>query len=1198
MSRKRRGRDDIATPADDQHSKQAKVEKALTSTSTSSSPSTMSTDDNQGIPSGAEEEKIEVISDGQAYNYGRFVYKQNGKWLLDPEAKEKLNKCSSFVSFKTIFGRTRSGKSTTGNLLTGGQNFPTSNLSVAQTKWINISWTPIVFKHPKLGTIIQYVLDTEGNEANEKTANVGSDAQVIQLGILFSTTTILNIKGTVDKSLITTLDMMLATIKGIRISVDKTVDDLSSEERIQFMPTLIILLQSMQLELRDPNNVQRKITADEFFKNQIQSCGSEFDRMFNRAHRYCYSMVDPCVKTADIPYIGLDAVKMYETSIDEDDEEHFVTRGEYRKQIKHIRHQIFSDPKIVKPKSVCGINLAGPAMVLFIEGLLESYNSGKVPILQDTKTMWLEAERRTTEDRLRQEFITDLRTVVVKNAKVDTNPATGSLNQLTPMIESKLEIGLQTCIQKRTFELFKADINNAKNDDVNGSGRSDSTTSYSTTPSLQIAEQRWRCFIREECNKLRQDNIRCLIQFLLESVNSQLPKSYLKKLSNDPQGSTKLLNNISAIQKHFEERFFGDLHLGFAKQDNNSVILDNNDEADDEKEKVTMVSSNGGEQVLLNNGDVDESKTTLLPTLLSSITLSTLSTSSSSSSSTLPISAVPGVNALSSVKEIKTLSDKGYEYGSIDWIKHVIEPDIIIHPSLRHSHFLSRLQHVWLSVVNHRKIIQWTNLVGGGTNTKLALQELEQKIKDMVNHKQETLKEHLGEMTNQAAKHESEIDKLKTEWDDMKRQQIEHEEDLERKHQQDKIVLETSLKKYKDETQSFEQQLETVKTEKDLHINDLKVQTTRLNSKNLELSAQCSRIRQEMTISQDKARQDLANLEKYKEDTQSVKTDLEHTKRELKMITDQNTILKRKLDKLLKESQLQKDELMERYETEKLSIKQELDNMIGENSRLMSDSKRTLENKERMIVDLTEQMKTKESELKTSHDRVLGLRQEELKLKNDRIIDLSQTNKQFVDDIERLTNEISSRDDMGSQLDQMRRDLELNQGERQRLVERNTTLQATVRNLTSDLKVQQMKTDALTDENSGLEAQIAQIQSSVSMSKANKTSTNTVNGSFRERSLYNGGSSTSSSSFSVSSSAMGTTTLTPASIALSESAKYRLSLSESSSSSLSPSTSLPLTSSITPSQTQTSSLISPSSILTMVSSESPKVLKPTDKKKK
>ena len=308
----------------------------------------------------------------------KFVTFENGKFVISEEAKKLLSqKINDNLGIISLVGKYRTGKSFLLNrvILNRKENlgFNVGPTIRPCTKGIWIWSDPLMISNVHNQTPFPaYLIDTEGLGAYDEEIN--HDSKIFLIAILISSLFIFNSVGTLDENEINNLSFVLNLSKTIKIK-SVSIED-NEEDLAKYFPTLLWLLRDFSLKLEDKNG--NVITEKQYLENALKELSGltntieEKNRVRNLIRAYfperdCYVMVRPTENEQDLQNLqNLPDNKF---------------RKEFLEQSKIFRNKVM---KKTKPKRLNGKVLTGAMLVEFVQSVLDSINSGGIPVIEDS----------------------------------------------------------------------------------------------------------------------------------------------------------------------------------------------------------------------------------------------------------------------------------------------------------------------------------------------------------------------------------------------------------------------------------------------------------------------------------------------------------------------------------------------------------------------------------------------------------------------------------------------------------------------------------------------------------------------------------------------------------------------------------------------------------------------------------------------
>ena len=324
-----------------------------------------------------------------------LVIFENGKFLIPKEAKQLLNQPSfNHIGIISLVGKYRTGKSFLLNrvLLNRQKNsgFGVGPTFRPCTKGIWIWSEPFIVTNSKSSKPFPcFLIDTEGLGAYIEEIN--HDTKIFLIAILISSLFIYNSFGAIDEISLTSLSLVLNLGETIKIKSLSHHD--TEEELAEYFPALLWLLRDFSLKLEDING--NSITEKQYLEKALENVNGndEIIKEKNRVRklirtyfpeRDCFTLVRPVENEKDLQ--NLEYLP--------DDE----LRTEFLEQAQIFRNKIMN---IITPKAFHKKLLSGAMLIELIENILDTINSGNIPIIENSWKYVIKSEAiKNTENYL------------------------------------------------------------------------------------------------------------------------------------------------------------------------------------------------------------------------------------------------------------------------------------------------------------------------------------------------------------------------------------------------------------------------------------------------------------------------------------------------------------------------------------------------------------------------------------------------------------------------------------------------------------------------------------------------------------------------------------------------------------------------------------------------------------------------------
>ena len=331
-----------------------------------------------------------------------FVTFEKGKFVISEEAKKLLSqKSNDNLGIISLVGKYRTGKSFLLNrvILNRKENigFTVGPTFKPCTKGIWIWSDPLMINNVHSTKPFPcYLIDTEGLGAYDEEVN--HDSKIFLIAVLISSLFIYNSFGAIDENQINDLSFVLNLSKTIKIK-SASIDD-NEEELAQYFPTLLWLLRDFSLKLEDKNG--NVITEKQYLDNAL----SEFSGLSNiieeknrvrqliKAYfpeRDCFVMVRPIEGESELQNLQNIPDSKF--------------RKEFLEQSKIFRNKVM---KKTKPKRFRNKILTGAMLVELVQSILDSINSGAIPIIENSWKYIMKNECIKNSKELLNKFIQEI----------------------------------------------------------------------------------------------------------------------------------------------------------------------------------------------------------------------------------------------------------------------------------------------------------------------------------------------------------------------------------------------------------------------------------------------------------------------------------------------------------------------------------------------------------------------------------------------------------------------------------------------------------------------------------------------------------------------------------------------------------------------------------------------------------------------
>ena len=340
-----------------------------------------------------------------------LVLFEKEKFIIPKEAKQLLNQSSyKHIGIISLVGKYRTGKSFLLNrvLLNKQKNsgFGVGPTFRPCTKGIWIWSEPLFISNTQSKAPFPcFLIDTEGLGAYIEEIN--HDTKIFLIAILISSLFIYNSFGAIDEISLTTLSLVLNLGETIKIKSLSHKD--TEEELAEYFPSLLWLLRDFSLKLEDING--NAITEKQYLEKALENVNGEDENEIikekNRVRklirtyfpeRDCFTMVRPVENEKDLQ--NLEYLSDQEL------------RNEFIEQAQIFRDKIM---KITTPKTFHKKLLSGAMLLELIENILDTINSGSIPIIENSWKYVIQNEAIKTTDYFFNQFSKEIRDFREKN---------------------------------------------------------------------------------------------------------------------------------------------------------------------------------------------------------------------------------------------------------------------------------------------------------------------------------------------------------------------------------------------------------------------------------------------------------------------------------------------------------------------------------------------------------------------------------------------------------------------------------------------------------------------------------------------------------------------------------------------------------------------------------------------------------------
>ena len=549
-----------------------------------------------------------------------FVTFENGKFIISEEAKKLLSqKSNENIGIISLVGKYRTGKSFLLNrvILQRKENlgFGVAPTIRPCTKGIWIWSDPLTISNVHSSSPFPaYLIDTEGLGAYDEEIN--HDSKIFLIAVLISSLFIYNSFGAIDENEISNLSFVLNLSKTIKIKSVSLEDN--EEDLARYFPTLLWLLRDFSLKLEDKNG--NVITEKQYLENALRELSGltnsieEKNRIRNLIRGYfperdCFVMVRPTEDEHDLQ------------NLQNLPDNNF--RKEFLEQSKIFRNKVM---KKTKPKRLNGKLLSGAMLVEFVQNVLDSINSGGIPVIEDSWRYIMKNECIKSSKELINKFIIEINQYKDKNKnnkdflknikKYTKNLADryikdflsnnliddeDSKKEFSEKLEKKINqelVKFNKEIDKITEEKFENDLNIEANKFIESLKDMDySKNYYKFFDDIEIFKENSANITPDfpEKNQILFDKLMLIIRKFFDIQIGKIKKDNEIEITNLKNEKNKYLEKINDLNK--------DMNLLNSK--NNDTINKLNNEINNEKSKTKKMEEKLNNAIKQNKIDTE-----------------------------------------------------------------------------------------------------------------------------------------------------------------------------------------------------------------------------------------------------------------------------------------------------------------------------------------------------------------------------------------------------------------------------------------------------------------------------------------------------------------------------------------------------------------------------------------------------------------
>ena len=503
-----------------------------------------------------------------------FVTFEDGKFIISDEARKLLSqKSNDTLGIISLVGKYRTGKSFLLNRVILNRKeklgFNVGPTFKPCTKGIWIWSDPLIINNVHSSQPFPcYLIDTEGLGAYDEEIN--HDSKIFLIAILISSLFVYNSFGAIDENQITDLSFVLNLSKTIKIK-SVSIED-NEEELAKYFPTLLWLLRDFSLKLEDKNG--NVITEKQYLENALvelsglSSTIEEKNRVRALIRTYfperdCFCMVRPIEEEKDLQNLQNLPDNQF--------------RKEFLEQSKIFRNKVM---KKTKPKRFRNKLLSGAMLVELVQSILDSINSGGIPIIENSWKYIMKNECIKNSKELINKFIKEINKYkdenknkpdFLKNVKKYVKKLADSyikefLNnnmlddeeskkEFSAKLEKKINAELNIFnkeIDKITEEIFENDLNNLSNQFVESFKKNNYGNNYNKFfDDLESFKERAYTITPDFPNKsqILFDKILLIMRKFFDNEVSNMKKENEKEIALIKNEKSKYQDKINELNK-------------------------------------------------------------------------------------------------------------------------------------------------------------------------------------------------------------------------------------------------------------------------------------------------------------------------------------------------------------------------------------------------------------------------------------------------------------------------------------------------------------------------------------------------------------------------------------------------------------------------------------------------------------------------
>ena len=332
------------------------------------------------ITSISNNQNIKILIDSNINKQIPFIMLEDDKFVISKDAKNLLNLIgNNKIGIISLLGQFNSKEDKfflINNIMPN--NSKVELLDNNNEKGILIYSKPLIIKNNNCDEEFPcFIIDKISLDINVNSSvdDMGGDTQIFLIIVLISSLFIFNTIGNIDQTSLTNLEYILKCIKNIKLK--STLEEENASEIGEYFPMLLWVLQNSNLKLEDKNG--NTITEKQYMENELELIDGSTESIEESNNirtdvknyfpeRDCFFMMDTSI------------LSLNEKNKDKDKNKNKITLQKLGEQINFLKNKIV---KKIKPKMFDNHYITGNMLIDLIECILNSINSGGVPILSN-----------------------------------------------------------------------------------------------------------------------------------------------------------------------------------------------------------------------------------------------------------------------------------------------------------------------------------------------------------------------------------------------------------------------------------------------------------------------------------------------------------------------------------------------------------------------------------------------------------------------------------------------------------------------------------------------------------------------------------------------------------------------------------------------------------------------------------------------